>query len=195
MKPDGILFEHGVLNANEVMIDYLDDNQRRLKRAMAEIGDTCLHWTPDPGANSIAVTVWHMGRLLDVFLTRQVKGKAAKNECWIRHGWAQQTGYDPRGLGRDGWGSVNGYTREEIAAIPHFTQEQLLGYLDEVYDAARTYIQNTPMAALKEVAPGFEGHYTKYQVLSMALLDNVRHLGEVFALKAMWERASSKTQR
>ncbi|MFO7540147.1 MAG: hypothetical protein R6X32_19065 [Chloroflexota bacterium] len=35
---------------------------------------------------------------------------------------------------------------------------------------------------------GFDGKYTRYQLIQMALLDNVRHLGEVFALKTMWER-------
>ncbi len=48
------------------------------------------------------------------------------------------------------------------------------------------------MAELAEPAPGFDGHYTKYQVLSMALLDNVRHLGEVRTLKAMWERSCAR---
>lgn len=191
MKQSGILFEHGVLNGNEVMIDYLDDNVRRLKRAMERISHTCLHWTPGPGANSISVTVWHMGRLLDVFLTQQVKGESPENESWFRCGWAQRTGYDPRGLGRDGWGSVNGYTPEEVAAIPRFTKEQVLGYLDDVCDALRTYVRNTPMADLTGAAPGFEGHYTKYQVASMALLDNVRHLGEIYALKAMWDRENA----
>jgi hypothetical protein len=188
MKDESLLFPHGEFNANEVMIDYLDDNQRRLVRFMAEIGEECLYWIPDPGANSIAVTVWHMGRLMDVFLTQQVLGEPSESECWIRNDWAGQTNYDPRGLGRDGWGSVNGYTVNEVAAIPRFSKEQLLEYVDDVYNAARRMLRGMPMVDLTEPAPGFEMHYTKYQVLSMAILDNVRHLGEVYTLKAMWER-------
>jgi hypothetical protein len=72
--------------------------------------------------------------------------------------------------------------------MPRFTKEQLLGYLDEVYEAVRIYVQATSMKELAEPAPGFDQRYTKFQVLSMALLDNVRHLGEVSTLKAMWER-------
>ncbi|MFQ5615068.1 MAG: DinB family protein [Anaerolineales bacterium] len=193
MKRNGILFKHGVLNANEVMIDYLKDNQRRLKRVMDEINDSCLHWKSAPDANSIAVTLWHMGRLLDVFLTQQANGEPSEHESWFRCGWAQQTRYDPRGLGQNGWGAVVGYTIAEAAAIPRFTREQVLGYLDDVYSAASTYIQNTPMAELAEAAPGFEGRYTKYQVLSMAILDNVRHLGEIYTIKAMWGRTRQRT--
>jgi hypothetical protein len=192
MKGKGLLFPHGEFNANEIMIDYLDDNQRRLMRVMAKMGEECLHWTPDPGANSIAVTIWHMGRLMDVFLTQLVLGEPSECECWIRNSWAERTNYDPRGLGRDGWGSVNGYTADEVAAIPRFTKEQLLGYIDDVYKAFRRTVGETPMADLADPAPGFEKQYTKYQVLSMALLDNVRHLGEVYTLKATWGRISER---
>ena len=191
MSQSGVLFEHGVLNGNQVMVDYLDDNLRRLKRTLAQVDENGLYWQPNPGANSIAVTIWHMGRLLDVFLTQQVNGMSSADECWVRNGWAERTGYDPRGLGRDGWGSVNGYTLDEVAAIPRFTKEQVLAYLDEVCDAAKAFILSTPMAELAGAAPGFEGHYTKYQVLSMALMDNVRHLGEIYALDAAWERAGA----
>jgi hypothetical protein len=51
-----LLFPHGILKTGDVMIDYLEDNRRRLRRVMVEIDDDCLHWLPDPGANSIAVT-------------------------------------------------------------------------------------------------------------------------------------------
>jgi hypothetical protein len=44
------------------------------------------------------------------------------------------------------------------------------------------------MEDLAQAAPGFGGRYTKYQVLSMALMDQVRHLGEIYVLKAARER-------
>ena len=177
-----------VMNANDVLIDLLEDNRRRLHRVIGEMSDDLLHWTPDPGANSIAITVWHMGRLFDVFLTRQVNGDIAEKECWFSRGWAHKMGYDPRGIGRDGWGSVNGYTAVEVAAIPRFTREQLLAYFDDVHDTVKTYLRNTPIDELQTAASGFDGQYTRYQCIQMALLDNVRHLGEIFSLRAMWDR-------
>jgi hypothetical protein len=189
MRQSEVLFKHGVLSGNQVMVDYLDDNLRRLRRVVDQVDEARLHWIPDPGANSIAVTIWHMGRLMDVFFTQQVTGESSANECWIRNGWAEETVYDPRGIGRDGWGSVNGYTLDEVAAIPHFRKEQVVGYLEQACDAVRSYIQQTPMEELAQAAPGFGGRYTKYQVLSMALMDQVRHLGEINALKAARDRA------
>ncbi len=176
------------MNANDVLIDLLDDNGRRLHRVMDGMSDECLYYKPDPGGNSIAITVWHMGRLFDVFLTQQIKGQPAEDECWFSQGWAQRTGYDPRGIGRDGWGAVNGYTLDEVGAIPRLGVERLLAYFDDVHAAAKAYVQDTPMDELQAAAVGFEGRFSKYQCIQMALLDNARHLGEVYTLKAMWER-------
>lgn len=176
------------LNANDVLIDFLEDNRRRLKRLFGALSDDCLTWQPEVGANSIAVTVWHMARILDVFLTRQVRGAPPEEECWFQQGWEITTGYDPRGLGQNGWGMLTGYTAEEAAALPQLSREQLLGYLDQVYDRTREYVAATPIETLLTPAAGFEGKYTKYQCIQMALMDNVRHLGEIFAIKASWER-------
>lgn len=177
-----------MMNANDVLIDLLEDNRRRLRRVFGAISDECVMWKPEPEANNIAVTVWHMARIFDVFLTQQAKGGLAEEECWYRHGWAEQTGYDPRGIGQNGWGMLTGYTQEEVAALPQLTREQMLGYLDEVYDMVKEYLASTPMKKMQTPAVGFDGRYTKYQCIQMALLDNIRHLGEVYAIKARWDR-------
>ena len=45
---------------------------------------------------------------------------------------------------------------------------------------------------LLEDAVGFNGRFSKYQVIGMALMDNVRHLGEIYAIKALWERQNQR---
>jgi hypothetical protein len=177
-----------MMNANDVLIDLLEDNRRRLHRVFDVMRDDCVIWKPEVDANNIAITVWHMARIFDVFLTQQAKGDLSEEECWFRHGWAGQTTYDPRGIGQNGWGMLTGYTQQEVAAIPHFTREQILGYLDNVYDVAKEYLASTPIEKLQTPAAGFDGRYTKYQCIQMALLDNVRHLGEIYAIKARWDR-------
>lgn len=175
-------------SVNEVLVDLLDDNRRRLKRVIDQISDNCLYWMPNPETNNIAVTIWHMARLFDVFLTQQAMGSNAEEESWFRYGWMQKTNYDPRGIGRDGWGSLNEYTPDEVAAIPHISREQLLGYLDDVYETAKEYLGTISNKELQELAPGFDGQFSRYQCIQMALMDNVRHLGEISALKVRWER-------
>ncbi len=136
------------MNANDVVVDLLNDNVRRLHRVIDGMDEDCLYRTPDPEANSIAVTVWHMARVFDVFLNQHVQGKEATNEVWFSGGWAERTGYDPRGIGRDGWGSVNGYTREEVAAIPHLSREELLDYIDEVKAEVSAFLARTSIEEL-----------------------------------------------
>jgi hypothetical protein len=177
-----------MMNANDVLIDLLEDNRRRLRRVFAALSDEAVFWRPEADANSIAITVWHMARILDVFLTLQAEGGLPEEECWFQQGWAEQTGYDPRGIGSNGWGMLTGYTQEEVAAIQPLTREQVMGYLDQVYDKIKEYLAGTPIEKLLTLAPGFDGRYTQYQCIQMALMDNVRHLGEIFAIKARWER-------
>lgn len=176
------------MNANDVLIDLLEDNRRRLIRALGDISDDCLFWKPYKEANNILVTVWHMGRILDVFMTQQAKGCASKDECWFRLGWADRTGYDPRGTGLEGWGMLTGYTQDEVALMPRFTREQVLGYLNDVYDGVREFLTITPIEKLLTPGNGFGGEYSQYQCIQMALMDNVRHLGEIYSLKTGWNR-------
>jgi hypothetical protein len=172
----------------EMLIDLLDDNQRRLVRTVQDADPAMLYWSPDGEANSIGVTIWHMGRLFDVYLVELIAGEPAIDECWFRYGWAEKTGYDPRGIGRDGWGSINGYTPEDIAAIPRLPVADLLAYLDNVYTMVRTYLKTASVSDLAQPGPGFKGKYSKYQLIQMVLLDNVRHMGEILAIQAMWNR-------
>ena len=176
------------MNANDVLIDLLEDNRRRLCRGLNEMSDECLTWQPEAGANNIIVTMWHMARILDVFLIFQTRGCAPEEECWFRCGWAERTGYDPRGIGQNGWGMLTGFTQEEVMSIPPLSREQALDYLNDVYDTVKEYLANTPMEKLETPGVGFEGKYSQYQCIQMALLDNIRHLGEIFVIQSSWKR-------
>lgn len=117
------------MNANDVLIDLLEDNQRRLHRLFAIISDDCLFWKPGPEANNIAVTAWHMARILDVYFIQYVRGRTSEEEDWIRQGWADQTHYDPHGIGQNGLGMLTGYTQEEVAMILNSRRSNCLAIL------------------------------------------------------------------
>ena len=178
-----------IATVKDVLIDLIEDNSRRLHRFMDQMEDDCLYWKPHPKANSIGLTVWHMGRLFDVFLTRQIVNDPAESECWFRNGWMQKGGYDPRGIGREGWGTLNGYTDAEAGAVPQFDKSLLLGYYGDVINMAINYIEQTSIEQLNTIAPGFEAQFTNYQIIQMVMMDNARHLGEIYAIKALWEKS------
>ena len=72
--------------------------------------------------------------------------------------------------------------------MPQLTRQQVLRYLNDVYDTAKEFLAQTPEKNLLMPGAGFEGKYSRYQCIQMALLDNVRHLGEIFAIELSWDR-------
>ena len=150
------------MNANDVLIDLLEDNRRRLHRALGRMSAECLLWKPEADANNIAVTIWHMARIFDVFLTQHARGDLSGEECWFRSGWAQRTGYDPRGMGHNGWGMLTGYTQQEVAAMPQLTGEQVIGYLDEVYDTVKEYLAGISVEELQTPGAGFAANRRRW---------------------------------
>lgn len=181
------------MNANDVLIDLLEDNWRRLLRMLESVPDDCLYWRPDAVSNHIVLTMWHMGRLFDVFLTHQGEGRAPEEDCWFRHGWAARTGYDPRGIGQNGWGMLTGFSVEEANQVPDLSREEIITYLNQVYDEAHDYLASHDINYLLTPCARFEGKYSKYQCVQMALLDNIRHLGDIFTLKNRWQRESGQS--
>jgi len=76
------------MDANDVLVDILEDNRRRLHRGLSKMSDECVLWKPEADANSITITIWHMARIFDVFLTQQAMGDLSEQECWFHYGWA-----------------------------------------------------------------------------------------------------------
>jgi len=179
------------MQGKDLLLDLLEDNTKRIHQLVDETTDECLHWQPDPDANSIAVTLWHASRAFDVFMTLHIKDQPREKEVWIQSGWAEKSGYDPHGLGTNGWGMLTGYSLDEMRQIPRFGKEVLRGYYDEMVDVIQTYVEETNEDELAQPAPGFEGKRTKFYWVRHPLFDLTRHVGEMLALKAMWERQQS----
>ncbi|MEM7335326.1 MAG: DinB family protein [Chloroflexota bacterium] len=179
------------MNTRELLIDLFDDNLSRFTWLLDNISDDCFHWQPDEGANSIAHTIWHCGRVFDVFYTQFALGKTAVDEQWAQNGWSQKTGYDPYGIGSSGWGTIQGYTAEEVAAIPKMSKEHVLAYLKEICELIKGDLSEMSAEALEAMAPGFEGKYSVYFWIRTPLMDLTRHLGESLAIKEVWDRKYS----
>jgi hypothetical protein len=176
------------VNVRLPLYELLADNARRIHLLLDVKDPTVLHWSPDREANSIAVLVWHVARVHDVFLTRNILAQPAEAEIWFRSGWMERADYDPRGLGTYGWGSLTGYTKQEVKQIPAMGSDLLLGYFDEVAAAVRGYLEVTPYEVLMEASAGFEGKQTNYFWIRHPLFDMTRHIGEMQAIRAMWDR-------
>lgn len=174
---------------NELLAEWVGDVTRDVRRFVADLPKEALYWQADAEGNSIGVTVWHIARALDFLVVRALEDRPAEEEQWHTRGWHEVTGYDPRGLGKDGWGILTGYTQEQVKAVPHLPAQQLLAYLDQTCAACRDYLLALPEGAFEQPAPGFKSSRTVYAWLKPFVKGCVMHVGEIQTLIAMQKRA------
>ena len=177
----------------ELLADLVASLTEGIHQAVTGLSREELTWRPDAEGNSIGVTVWHVGRGLDVLKVRFLELQQALAEQWHTKGWAEKTGYDPRGIGTGGLGILSGYTQEEVAAIPELRAEELLVYLDQVSEAFRQNLLSLAEGALAQPTLVAGGRSTAYQVIKGIILGCVGHLGEIEALKALHTRAKQRS--
>lgn len=177
------------LSPARVLLDLYDETTGFVLAVCEETPTEALHWRTDAGGNTIAQTIWHIGRLLDYYLHQCILGLGAEDEIWQREGWAERSGYDPRGIGAKGAGILTGYTADEVARVPALDGADLAGYYGAVLAAVRGHIESLGDEGLQAPAAG-EGavEWSVYDWLRWPLMDNARHLGEIWAIRAIWER-------
>ena len=175
----------------ELLAEWVEEVAHDIRREIEDLPIEALTWQSGPQANSIGVTVWHVSRWLDLIAVRALQNHPAKEEQWHTKGWAAKTGYNPQGIGENGFGAVSGYTWEEVEAIPNLSAAELLTYLDQVTGALRTHLQTMSSETLHQPALGFAGSRTAYDWIKPILKGCLKHLGEIQALKAMQTRATA----
>ncbi|HEX6683193.1 MAG TPA: DinB family protein [Candidatus Limnocylindrales bacterium] len=172
----------------DVLAVWLRDLGAYIRTRIEDLDNESLAFRPDPGGNSIGVTIWHFTRWLDVIAHRVFVDGRVESELWHAGGWARETGYDPSGLGYRGLGVVTGYTIEEVDRIPALSAGALILYYDQVAGRLRELLRDMTTEQLHETAPGLGAERTRYSWLSVVLQGSFGHIGEVDALLAMRQR-------
>ena len=166
----------------ELMAKWFEDVGARVREQLTNLDEDALEWRADDRGNNVRETVWHMARWIDL-LTRVIDGGQASTERWFTDGWAERTGYDPRGIGDAGLGTMTGYTFEEVLKIPRLSASELTRYLDSVVGPLARRLRALPddASALKTVrrVPGI-------------LQGCFAHVGEIDALLAIRERSAQR---
>lgn len=166
----------------ELMAKWFEDVGARVREQLKSLEEDALEWRADDRGNNVRETVWHMARWIDV-LTRILGGTQPSTERWFTDGWAQRTGYDPRGKGDGGLGAMTGYTFQEVLAIPRLTTTDLVRYLDSVIG---------PLAQRLRALPEDEDTARAVRRATGILQGCLAHLGEIDALLAIRERSAQR---
>ncbi|HEY7623471.1 MAG TPA: DinB family protein [Candidatus Limnocylindria bacterium] len=164
----------------ELIAKWYEDLGAGLTRRITALEQDALEWRADDRGNNVRETVWHMARWIDV-LERISSGRDAATERWFAEGWAARTGYDPRGIGADGLGTLTGYSFDEVLAIPRLSASELVRYVDSVIP---------PFAARLRGAGDDEPAAKLVRRASNILQGCFAHIGEIDALLAIRERSA-----
>lgn len=168
-----------------MLLTMLRDLLRDVGREVRDLDADALAWRPHPNANSIGVTVWHLARWFDVLAHQVFRGQGAAEELWHQGGWRDRTGYDPRGVGSRGWGTVTGYTTEEVARIPTLTGTDLLHYYERSAQALIAAVTELGPEGMNAAPRGAPGEGTALVWLTTIVEGEFGHLGEIRALKSL----------
>jgi hypothetical protein len=166
----------------ELMAKWFQDVGARVREQIGSLDEDALEWRADDRGNNVRETVWHMARWIDL-LTRVLDGTQPSTERWFTDGWAQRTGYDPRGVGDSGLGTMTGYTFEEVLKIPRLDATELIRYLDSVVG---------PLAQRLRALPDDEAAARSVRRVTGILQGCFAHVGEIDALLAIRERSAQR---
>ncbi len=166
----------------ELMAKWFEDVGARVREQLKSLEEDALEWRADDRGNNVRETVWHMARWIDV-LARILGGAQPSTERWFTDGWAQRTGYDPRGKGDGGLGTMTGYTFQEVLAIPGLTTTDLVRYLESV---------TGPLAQRLRALPEDEDTARAVRRATGILQGCLAHLGEIDALLAIRQRSAQR---
>lgn len=177
-----------MLTSKDILLDFMETYKRGIHTSLENLPAEAFTWQPDPEANHIAVTIWHLARVMDAVYVHRMFQKSAETELWFTQGWAEKYAYDPRGLGGNKLGMLTGFSVEEMKAVPVMSLEDGLAYFDAACQQLGGFLQASTPEQLQELAPGSDPQRSFYFWVKICLIDGTRHTGEIQALRAMWER-------
>jgi len=175
-------------SAKDVLLDLMDTYKRGIHTSLEGLTTEALTFQPDDEANHIAVTIWHLSRIMDGLYVHRMFALDAENELWFTQGWAEKYNYDPRGKGSNKLGMLTGYSVEDMKVVPVMSLEDMLAYFDAAHQKMMDFLNEASAAKLQELAPGSDPKREFYFWIKITLIDGTRHTGEIQAIRAMWER-------
>lgn len=167
------------MTAAEGLLTALGRNWDMVDRALEGLDATAMAHSPAPQCNSIAWSLWHMNRVLDVVVHTRLQEQP---QLWIRDGWHQRFGMpaDPEDRGV-------GWTADQVAAWTAPAKEVQMGYYDAVKQAARAYLESLSYADLevRRLVPPTPEPRTVASVMGQVTWDNVAHGGQIAYVRGM----------
>ena len=168
----------------------LERNWGMVDRALDGMDEATMARRPNEHCNSVAWTLWHMNRVMDIFVHTRLRGRP---QVWLEEGWNQGFGLsddpDLRGVG---------WTAEEVGAWTPPGKEIQLGYYEAVKASCRMILACLSQSDLDNrdargvqlgggrVMPPPEERRTVSAALGVVVWDNIVHGGQIAYLRGYY---------
>ncbi len=167
--------------ASDVIKTSLERNWGMVDRAVDGLDDTMLARQIDGQVNSMSWLLWHMTRVVYVFINTRLQDKP---QLWVQDGWCEKCGLsdDPETTGQ-------GWSAERVTDWTVPSRVVLLGYFEATKAAAREYLDglsDADLNATRVVPPATEPRSVS-EMLGILVYDNVTHGGQIAFLRGYYD--------
>ena len=166
-------------NAADAVMWALARNWDMVETALEGLDEATLVKRPADHCNSIAWILWHMNRVVDMFINTRLQ---SKSDLWIADGWHLKFGMEEKPR-------IMGWTPEDMDSWPVPSLQVQRGYFEAVKTAAREYINSLTVEDLaRQVTFPPEAQtqdHTVATALGQLIWDNVAHGGQIAYLRGL----------
>ncbi len=158
----------------------LERNWDMIESALAGMDDDMLSRAPANGCNSAAWILWHLSRVMDMFVHFRLQDA---EQLWTREGWAEKYSVEPgiedRGVG---------WTAGQVAAWTPPSREVQEGYYHAVNAATRAYLAQVSEQELAReiVLPPLSEPRSIAACFGQVMWDNLAHGGQIAYLRGLY---------
>ncbi|MFQ5987847.1 MAG: DinB family protein [Dehalococcoidia bacterium] len=166
------------MEVKDCALEALNEEQTALEQAVDGLSQDELMWQPQPGANHIAFTLWHILRVED-FIVQYMFQRVP--QVWESEKWHEKLNLpdDPRITGY-------GYTAEQLDSFPSVQLRDLLAYGEAVRARTVDYLRNLDPARFDEIVKSrILGEVSIGNLISHLLCEIDQHVGQIAYLRGL----------
>jgi len=166
------------MNASDFAVNTLNETHAALMQALDGLTQEELMRQPQPEANSIAFTLWHIVRVEDWFfhyLFQRVP------QIWEAEKWPEKLNLpdDPKVTGF-------GYSIEQVASFPAVQLQDLLAYGEAVRASSLDYIRNVDHAKFDEIVKSrLFGEVSIGALMGHVFVEIAEHIGQIGYIRGL----------
>ena len=163
------------MDIKPVLLKSLDESQEYLTKAMNELTEEDMAWTPKVGSNSIIFILWHLIRVEDIWINRILLNS---KEIYESEGWQELLGTPIKESGFQ-------YNTKKLQSWPIPKLEILQRYAISVRQKTVAFISSLDVADLSRVARPGHKYDTVEAILSHLITEIALHVGQIDYLRGM----------